>query len=386
MAASQVLLFRVPTQVFYGPGVSGQVGEKVQALGAKRVLVVTDKGVISAGLLDGITSSLKEAGIEYGIFSGVDPNPAIANVDQCVAALRESGAEAVIGVGGGSPLDVAKATSILATNGGRISDYEGAEKVRQPTLPLLAIPTTAGTGSEVTIFTVITDPDRRAKFTIASVRSAARMALVDPLLTMSMPPRLTAAVGMDVLTHAVESIISVMSWAPSQALALESIRLVSANLVEAVEKGDSFEARDGMMKASLLGGMCFNNTRLGPAHAMAHPVGGFFNAPHGVVNAILLPHVMEYSREYAVGKLAAIAQAMGVDTSQMSAEEASRAAVDAVRALGARIGIPKGLAAIGVDATAIPAMARDAMTSGNIAVTPRPTQLADIIRLYEEAM
>ena len=386
MAANQVLLFRVPTQVFYGQGVADQAGARAQELGAKRALVVTDKGVIGAGLLDGITGSLKNAGVEYGVFSAVDPNPTIANVEQCVAALREAGAEAIVGVGGGSPLDVAKAASILATNGGQISDYEGPEKVKQPTLPLIAIPTTAGTGSEVTIFTVITDPGRRAKFTIASVRSAARMALVDPLLTMSMPPKLTAAVGMDVLTHAVESIISIMSWEASQALAMESIRLVSANLANAVEKGDSLTARDGMMRASLLGGMCFNNTRLGPSHAMAHPIGGFFNAPHGVINAILLPHVMEYSREYALEKLAAIARAMGVDTSGMSTEEASKAAVDAVRALGARIGIPKGLAAIGVDASAIPAMAKDAMTSGNIAVTPRKTELPDIIRLYEQAM
>jgi len=382
----KVSLFRVPTQVVYGQGVAAEAGKRCLEFGAKRALIVTDKGVLGAGLTDGITNSLQAAGLEYSIFSDVEANPTIANVERCAEARREFGAELIVGVGGGSPLDTAKAAAILATNGGKISDYEGADKVNQSPMPLVAIATTAGTGSEVTIFTVITDPVRRFKFTIASPRSAARLALVDPLLTMSMPPRLTAAVGMDALTHSIESVISTMSWPASQALAMESIRLIAANLPAAVENGDSLEARDGMMMGSLLGGMCFNNTRLGPAHAMAHPLGGFFNAAHGVVNAILLPHVMEYSREYALDKLAAIARAMGVYTRGLSAQEASKQAVEAVRTLAARIGIPKGLAAIGVNPAAIPDMARDAMTSGNIAVTPRKTRLEDLVRLYQEAM
>jgi len=257
--------------------------------------------------------------------------------------------------------------------------------VPNPSIPVVAVPTTAGTASEVTINIVITDHSRNYKLTIVSVKTAAKVAILDPLLTQSMPSSLTAATGLDALVHAIESYTSLMAYPISEVLALESIRLISTNLRPAVFNGNNLAARDAMLMGSLLAGMAFNNTRLGNAHAMSHPLSACFNIPHGVSNAVLIPHVMEFNLPAAPNKFINIAVAMGENIEGLNRMEAAKAAVNAVWRLNQDIGIPKTLTELGAKKDAIQAMAEDAMKSGNILVNPRKTRIEDIISLYEKS-
>ncbi|MCL4458292.1 MAG: iron-containing alcohol dehydrogenase [Chloroflexi bacterium] len=378
--------FRTPTSVIYGIGAAQKAGEAVRNFGVGKVLLVTDKGVSEAGLTNGVKSSLRTAGMKFAIFDKVEPNPSIETVEAGLLALRESAAEIIVGVGGGSVIDTSKAIAILATNGGRISDYEGVDKVPQPALPVIGLPTTAGTGSEVTINVVVTDRVRKFKFTIVSPNAAARLAILDPLLTVSMSPRLTAAVGIDTLAHAIESYVSLASYPVTESLALGAIRLVACNLPTAVAHGDDLQARDNMLMACLMASLAFSNTRLGNCHAMSHPLGGYFDIPHGIANAILLPHVMEFNLTSVPQKFIDIAVAMSEEVAGLPVEEAAFKAVSAVKHLCEQIGIPGTLREVGVQPEAIPAMAQDAMKSGNILVNPRKTELGDIVRLFEKAL
>lgn len=380
-----ISLFRVPTEIIYGFGSVKKTGEVVRNLTAGPVLVVTDQGVRDAGLLETVLEPLRESGVNYEIFADVEPNPSVETVEKGLQLLKESGCSGIVAVGGGSPLDAGKAIGLLAANGGSILDYEGADRVPAASLPLVAIPTTAGTASEVTINIVITDHARNYKLTIVSTRTAARAAILDPLLTRSMPAKLTAATGLDALVHAIESYTSLMAYPVTEALALESVRLISEHLRPAVFNGNNLAARDAMLMGSLLAGMAFNNTRLGNAHAMSHPLSAYSGIPHGVANAILIPHVMEFNVPACPGKFAAIAAAMGVNTGGLTAMEAACAAVSAVQKLNADVGIPGSLAEVGAQKDLIPAMAKDAMKSGNILVNPRATAIDDLIKLYEKA-
>ncbi|MBI3976992.1 MAG: iron-containing alcohol dehydrogenase [Chloroflexi bacterium] len=378
--------FRIPTLVTYGFGVADQVGDEVRRLGAARVLVVTDRGVVGAGLLAGVERSLGAAGVVYAVLDDVEADPSIETANRTLAALRDCGAEAVVAVGGGSSMDAAKAAALLATNGGAIADYAGIDRAPRPALPLVCVPTTAGTGSEVTSFAVITDRRRHFKMPIGGVNVAARAALVDPLLTVSLPPQITAATGMDALTHAVECYVNKASYPISEALAAKAIELIAPNLRTAVHQGSNLDARDAMMMGAMTAGMAFVNTRLGNVHGMAHAVGGHFGVPHGVANAILLPHVMAFNADIVPAKFAQIARLMGEPVEDCSDAEAAAMAVAAVRRLNAAVGIPPTLSAVAVRAASIPVMAADAMLSGNIAVNPRPTTVEDITAIFEQAM
>jgi alcohol dehydrogenase class IV len=386
MVSDRILQFRQPAFVRYGFGVSALVGEEAQQLGLTRVLIVTDKGVREAGLTDGVVASLEEAGIVYELFEGVDPNPTTVIVEETSSHLASMKADGVVTIGGGSPMDTGKAAAFLATNGGKVTDYTTRDSVKLAPLPCIAIPTTAGTSSEVTNNAVFTDPETHYKFGLGSPNIAAARALIDPELTLTMPPSLTAATGMDALTHALESYLSKGGYDLTEVLALGAIKLIGRWLPVAVRDGRDRQARERMMMACLLGGIAFNQSRLIIVHPMSHPVSGWCNTPHGVANAILLPHVMAFNVEHAEERLGQIAEALGVNTQGMSTSEAARAAVEKVRSMNHELGIPPGLGAVDVPAEFIPSMASDAMKSGNIALNPRPTTYEDIVAIYEGAM
>jgi len=382
----RILLFRQPTFVRYGFGVSGAAGEEARELGATRVLIVTDRGVRDAGLVEGVVASLRKVGLDCEIFDEVESNPTTVTVERALAQLRGTDADGVVAIGGGSPMDTGKAAAFLATNGGKVADYMGADKVEVAPLPCIAIPTTAGTSSEVTNNVVFTDPESHLKFAIGSPNAAARRALIDPELTVTLPPALTAATGMDALTHALESYTTKGAYDLTEALALEAIRLIGRWLPVAVQDGQNREARERMMMACLLCGIAFNQSRLTIVHAMSHPVSGWCGTPHGVANAILLPHVMAFNLEYAQERLALVAEALAVDTKGMSVAEAAHAAVDKVRGMNDELGIPPNLSAVGVRAELIPHMTTDAMKSGNVSINPRPTTYEDVVAIYEAAI
>ncbi len=375
--------FRSPTQVRFGRGTLSQLGETIQRYASRRVFIITDTGVMRTGLLDRTTTYIRNAGIEWSQYANVEPNPSIETVEQASIGFSQSGAEAIIALGGGSVMDTAKAVAILATNGGKITDYEGYERVFKPPTPIIAVPTTAGTASEVTIFCVITDKSRHFKFTVASIHATMAEALLDPEVTVTMPPALTAAVGMDTLTHAIESYVNKSAYPLTEALSLRSITLVHTSLERAVQNGNDLDAREQMLMACWLAGVAFSQVRLGNVHAMSHPVGGWYNVPHGVANAIILPYVMEFNLPAATQKFADIAAAMGhAPTSDFTTDAA--AAITLVRQLSSRIGIPSSLRAVGVPEEGLPTLAADAMKSGNVPLNPRSTSPEEMLELFRQ--
>jgi alcohol dehydrogenase class IV len=275
--------------------------------------------------------------------------------------------------------------AILATNGGSITDFEGADRVPKPAAPVIGIPTTAGTASEITPFCVITDRVRKFKFSIFSLNCTMREAIMDPELTLTMPPALTAAVGMDALTHAIESYTSKLAYPFSEVLSLAAIELVQQHLATAVHSGNNSDAREGMLMACWMAGVAFSQARLGNVHAMSHPAGGRYNVPHGVANAIILPTVMEWNAPAAPEKFARVAHMLGHELTG-NAQHDALASVTLVRQLSTRVGIPEKLSLVGVPASGIPALATDAMKSGNVGINPRPTTYEDMIGLFERCL
>ena len=378
-APSRVDVFRIPTRILFGRGVSQRVAEPLQQVSAKRVLVVTDPGVIKVGLVEPVLDRLRDAGIAYEVYDGVVPDPTVGDVDRCFERAKAMGADALVAVGGGSSIDTAKMAAVLMTNGGSVLDYVGSDKVPRPAAPVVAIPTTAGTGAEITINSVIADPEQHKKLVIISPNATALFALEDPDLTRGLPPFLTAITGMDTLVHAIESFVNKNTYPMTQALALEAIRDAAWALPRAVKDGGDLEARERMMRAVVSASLAFSNTRLGNVHAMALPLGGWCHVAHGTAVAVLLPHVMDFNRSAAPERFAAVGEAMG-------AGKDAKAAVKATFELLETVGIPKRLSESGVTDDKIPLMAKDAIQSGNVAVNPRPTTLADIEALYRAAL
>lgn len=309
-------------------------------LSAKKVLVVTDKGLIKLGTAGKVTSVLDEAGIEYLIYDGVEPNPTTRIVYEALDFYQKNDCGALIAIGGGSPIDVAKAVSILSANGGKIEDYNGVNKSMRHGAPVIAVNTTAGTGSECTRAYVVTDEETKSKMLMVDTNCLAHLALNDPMLMVGMPPSLTAATGIDALTHAIESYICNIHTPYTDALALEAIRLVSHALRNAVRDGSDMEARTDMCWAEYMAGLSFSNAGLGLVHGIAHQLGGYYNIPHGLANAMMLPRVLEYNRPYCMGRLAQVAQAMGEKVDDCSVDEASKKAIEAVRRLCQDVHIP----------------------------------------------
>jgi alcohol dehydrogenase class IV len=381
MDMTRIHTFHSPTRLVFGVGAAGQVGAEAKALRITSALVVTDPGIIGAGLLDGISASLEAAGIRCSLFSEVEANPTDAAVGRGLAAYRAGEADGIVAVGGGSAMDAAKAIGLLAAHGGRVQDYEGPGKVPGPIVPLLAVPTTCGTGSEVTHVSVITDPARSWKMSLFSVDLAPRTAVIDPVLYTKLPGPLVAATGMDALTHAIESYTNRLAEPVADALDIEAIRLIGGSIREAVANANLVAMTD-MALAATMAGMAFTNTVLGIVHAMSHPITCYYGVPHGVANAILLPTVMEFNLIGAPLRYARIAAALGEDIENLTAMEAARLSVAAVRELNGDLGIPADFAQWPFADDVIETMTDDAMKSRNIQINPRRVTRAQIVQLY----
>lgn len=373
---------------YYGAGCRKVIADEVRKRGFSKALLVTDKDLIRFGVAEKIEEVLRNAGIPYEIFSDLKANPTITNVKDGVAAFKAAGADFIIALGGGSSIDTAKAVGIVVNNPefADVRSLEGTAATKRRAVPTFAIPTTAGTAAEVTINYVITDEEARKKMVCVDPNDIPMCAIIDCELMYSMPKGLTAATGMDALTHAIESYITPGAWTMSDMFEMKAIELIARHLKNAVDNGTDTAAREGMAEAQYIAGMGFSNVGLGIVHSMAHPLGAFYDTPHGVANALLLPYVMEYNAESpARPKYLDIARAMGVDTTGMSVDEGVAAAIGAVRALSLSIGIPQRLHEIGVKREDIPALAvaafNDVCTGGN----PRPTSVEDIAALYETA-
>jgi len=376
--------FVAPATVTFGPGAIAKLPELVSGLGT-RAIVISDPGIAKAGILERIFALLNDAGITMEPYTQVEPNPSIETVHAAHDLFRRTRSAFVLGVGGGSAMDVAKVVAVLAAHGGTVLDYEGIGKVPGPGVPCVAIPTTAGTGSEVTVFSVITDRNRKFKMTVGSPHIVPQVALCDPALTLSMPQPLTAATGMDALTHAIECYVNTVYNPIAKTLALDAMRLIGRSLRTAYASGKDLGARATMLLASTMAAMAFTRTRLGNVHAMSHPLGAHFDVPHGVANAILLPYVMAWNLVACYDTYPQVAAALGERVDGLSARQASEAAVDAARRLSRDVGIPERLRDVGVTREGIAPMAEDAMKSGNILVNPRATTYTDIVGLFETA-
>lgn len=373
---------------YFGAGSRSVLPQELAARGFRRALVMTDKDLVRAGVTAKVLQVLDAAGFPYATFDRIKQNPTIANVTDGVAAFKASEADVIVAVGGGSVIDTAKAVGIIITNPefADVRSLEGVAPTKRPSVPLIALPTTCGTAAEVTINYVITDEQARKKMVCVDPHDIPILAIVDSELMASMPASLVAATGMDALTHAIEGYITRAAWALTDMFALSAIRGVATYLARAVASRDDAEAMEGMGLAQYVAGMGFSNVGLGIVHSMAHPLGAFYDIPHGIANAVLLPYVMAFNAPAAGEKYRQIAAAMGVQgVEAMSLEEANRAAVEAVRALSQRVGIPATLDKLGVKEEDLEALAvaayNDVCTPGN----PRDVTVEDLLALYRQA-
>ncbi|MEJ5375989.1 MAG: iron-containing alcohol dehydrogenase [bacterium] len=380
--------FLVPPVLITGSGSSEKTGEETRKLGVKKVLLVTDGVMTKMGIVDPIKKSLEEQGIQVALFDEVNTEPTVDYVTRGVELFKQNGCEALVAVGGGSPIDTAKAISVMATNPGSIEQYKGLHNIPNKGFPVVAIPTTAGTGSEVTIFTIITDTKTDVKMLIGSVHCLPHVAIVDPLLTLSCPRGLTAAVGIDALTHAVEAYVSLKAQPMSDIFALSAIELISGNLRQAWANGQNLEAREKVMLGSLQAGIAFSNASVALVHGMSRPIGAYFHVPHGASNAALLGVVTEFSLIGNPQRYARIAAAMGENVEGLSPMEAAQVAAEAIENLICDIQIPS-LKELGVDKKKLeelaPAMADAAIASGSPGNNPRQATKEEIIELYKIA-
>lgn len=373
---------------YFGPGSRSVLPEVAARLGKSKALVVTDAGLVKFGVAAKVTDILDAAGIAYEVFSDVKPNPTVTNVKNGIAAFKAAGADLLIAIGGGSAIDTAKAIGIVVNNPefSDIVSLEGVAPTKNKSVPMVALPTTAGTAAETTINYVIIDEEKQKKMVCVDPNDIPAVAIIDAELMYSLPKGLTAATGMDALTHAIEGYITKGAWELSDMFEIEAIRMISRHLPNAVENPTDAEARNGMAVAQYVAGMAFSNVGLGLVHGMAHPMGSLFDVPHGVANALLLPTVMEFNMPACLGKYPEIARAMGVDTEGMSTQEASQAAVDAVRALSVKVGIPQHLSELGITEKDIPALADQALADVCTPGNPREVTLDDIKALYTKVL
>ncbi len=381
--------FRLPAVIHVGVGSHERVAAEAARVGGGKVLVITDPNVRATLMARKVIDLLAAADLLREVFSEIPGEPTTTEVEGGLAALTAAQADTVVAIGGGSVIDTGKAVALLATNGGSIVDYQGANKLKRPKLPLVAVNTTAGTGSEVTRFTIITDPVTSVKMLIADPHIIPEVAIDDPLLTVTCPPLITASTGVDALTHAIEAYVSVRSTPLSDLLALSAIGKIARSIRAAHHNGEDLAARTTMHVASLEAGMAFSNASVALVHGMSRPIGAYFHQPHGISNSVLLPHVMEWSIEGSPERFADIARALGVETAGLRDLEAARLAVAQVRGLCRDLGIP-GLAGLGIDPERLmalaPTMARDALASGSPTNNPRVPSAEEIVELYRRAL
>jgi alcohol dehydrogenase len=376
--------FNVPTRIIFEPGAINGLGPLLSDEGVNSALVITDKGVLKAGCLEGVFDSLDSMGIIHETYDGVEQNPTEDNVREAFRILRECGYDSIIAVGGGSSIDTAKAVVAMMREGKDISElYKGALKGDAP-ISLVAIPTTAGTGSEVTWSAVITDTEKKVKETARGVFMYPRIALIDPELTISLPSHITASTGMDALTHAMEAFITRRAHAMSDALAMEASLLIFNNLRDAVNDGGNLRARSAMSIASTLAGMSFSTSGLGIVHGMAEPLGGRYNVPHGIANSILLPHCLSFNCDAVEGKLAMMARLLGINGGH-SEHETSHLLVKEVARLSDDVGIPHRLEVV-IDQNEFDSLISDASKNSCLPANPKPVGREDIASIYSKIL
>ena len=376
--------FSVPQNIIVGKGSLAKLPEVAEKLGGKKAFIISGPHLNKMGIVKSCQDAMKEKGIESSSFTETEGNPSVETVDKAAAAFKESGADFIVALGGGSPMDVAKAVGVVAKYGGSITEYEGADKVPGDIIPLIAVPTTAGTGSEVTAFSVITDHSRDYKLTVFSYKLIPSYAILDAELLTTAPASVAAACGIDAMVHALEAYISTAASPFSDAMAEKALELIGANIRSYVANRGDIAAAESMLVGSLFAGIAFSWARLGDVHAMSHPVSAYFNVPHGVANAVLLPTIVEYNMLADKGKYLKIYNyiaALPVASDEFTPDML----VDEILKLNEALGIPAGLSEAGVTKDKFDAMADDAMKSGNIAVNPRSTTKKDILALYEKA-
>ena len=379
--------FAVATRILSGAGAVAEVGPTLAAEGHNHLLVVTDQGIVNAGLLAPVERSLREAaGLAATIFADVQADPEERIVEAVVAAYRTAECDGLLAVGGGSSLDVAKAAGVLIANGGKVADYEGFDAFEHDLPPLYAVPTTVGTGSEVTFAAVITLPEQQFKMSILSTRLAPRAAFLDPAMLTTLPPHVVAHSGMDALTHAVEGMTSPLSTPFTNAFNLHAIRLISENLRAAVGNSGNMAAIGKMQAAACIAGVGFAHSRLGIIHAMAHPIGAYHHLPHGLSNALVLAHGLDFNRMACEPQLAAVAREFDATRAGQSEREAALAAIAAIRDLAADIGIPASMSAAGVTDAHFDAIVNDTFRSRNVGINPRTVTPDDIRRILYQAL
>ncbi|MCF8074050.1 MAG: iron-containing alcohol dehydrogenase [Desulfarculaceae bacterium] len=384
---ARISVFRTTPRIVMGPGSVAGVGAEAQALGATRVLVVTDPGIMDAGLLEPVTASLEAAGLDYTLFSEVAPDPRHETVKACLGGLADDKPDCVIGLGGGSPIDIAKTVAVMLTNAGDISDYCGVDLVPQAGAPTIIIPTTAGTGSEVTPIAILSDEEEKLKKGVVSPHLMPRVAVLDPELTVGLPPAITAATGMDALIHAIEAYTSVNATGMTDMLAARAIELISDNLRTAFARGQDLEAREAMLEGALLAGIAFANAGVTAVHAFAYPIGAEFHIPHGVANTLMLAPVMRFNLVGNLVKFAEVAELMGQPTEGFALREAAELAVDAVLDLAEDLGVPQSLGQFGITEEHLPELAQGVMkVTRLLANNPRAMTAADAEEIYRQAL
>jgi len=377
--------FVAPEYVF-GLGARKLTGQYARKLGGRKLLVVSDPGVIAAGWTADVIAAIEEEGLTYAVFSDVSPNPRAAEVMTGAAFFEQENCNMLVAVGGGSPIDCAKGIGIVSSNRRHILEFEGVDQVTSPIPPLICIPTTGGTAADVSQFAIITDLRERVKIAIVSKAVVPDLALIDPETLVSMSPYLTACTGMDALTHAIEAFVSNAHSPMTDIHALEAIRLLSRNLVPSVRNPEDLHLRTQVMLASLQAGLAFSNAILGATHAMAHSLGGYLDLPHGECNAILLDHVVAYNMASVPERFNAIAEALGVDLRGLAGRQREMALLNKLRDLKRTVGIDRHLGALGVSRSDLSMLSRHAVADACLVTNPRTAGPRDIEAIYEEAL
>jgi alcohol dehydrogenase class IV len=378
-----LLKFEIP-EIIYGINSLSQIGQCAKRLGGERVLLVSDPGVIEAGWVDAATKFLDKENLKSIVYDNVVTNPRSFQVELGAQLYNAEKCDVIIALGGGSPMDTAKGIAILVTNHGRIQDYVGCNLISQPIPPLICVPTTAGTGSDVSQFAIIADPQDKIKMTILSRAIMADVSLIDPMLRQTKIPELIAATGMDALTHAIEAFVSSLSWPMTNPHAIHAIELVFKHLVDAAKTKD-VRALEGMAIASLEAGIAFSNAILGAVHALAHPLGGLYDLHHGLANSLLLPVVVRRNLEHVPAKFAKIANAMGVETRRVPIERAAIEVPEKIETLISELGLPTRLSQVGVRAADIPILAKQAQEDLCMLTNPHCYAVEDIEEMYQKA-
>lgn len=379
--------FYMPPMSMMGPNAIKQLGSELQARNFNKALVVTDKALVDIKLVDKLTEELTAHDIAFAIFDGVQPNPTEKNIEQGLEILKAEDCDFVISFGGGSPHDCAKGIALVATNGGHIRDYsKGVHLSAKPQLPLVTVNTTAGTAAEMTIFAVVANEEDQTKYPVVDKNLTPIIAVNDSELMVAMPKSLTAATGMDALTHAVEAYVSTAATPITDASAIKAIELIAQNLKKAVDNGEDRQARDGMQYGEYLAGMAFSNASLGYSHSIAHQLGGVYDLVHGLCNAILLPKVSRYNAVVSSERFADIAKAMGVDTRDMTTADAAEAGIVEIERLSASVGTAQKLADLGVTEDKLEFMAINALNDACSLTNPRKATTEDIINIFKQAM